>query len=135
VVERQRVARHDVDVGLDEFAVAALLRPLATPDLLDLVATERELEVTGVLEDVPRERHREVEVQSEAGVPVVRFGVQPAQDVDLLLHLPLAGQRVERLDGRRLERRETVQLERRAQPVENRELDIALGRQQLGEAR
>ena len=44
VVERQLVAADDVDVGLGELAVAALLRPLAAPHLLDLVAAERELE-------------------------------------------------------------------------------------------
>ena len=68
VVERQRVAADDVDVGLGELAVAALLRPLAAPGLLDLVAPERELEVAGVLQHVARERHRQVEVQPEAGV-------------------------------------------------------------------
>ena len=60
-----RVSRPiDVDVGLGELAEAALLRPLAAPDLLDLVAPERELEVPGVLQHVARERHGEVEVQA-----------------------------------------------------------------------
>ena len=45
VVERQLVAADHVDVGLGELAVAALLRPLAAPGRLDLVATERELEL------------------------------------------------------------------------------------------
>ena len=44
VVERQRTRRRRVDVGLDELAVAALLRPLAPPAPLDLVALEREVQ-------------------------------------------------------------------------------------------
>ncbi len=61
----------DVDVGLGELAVATFLRALATPYLLDLVATEREGEVPGVLQHVAGERHGEVEVQAELGVGVV----------------------------------------------------------------
>ena len=68
VVERQLVAAHDVDVGLGELPVAALLRPLAAPGGLDLVAPERELQLAGVLEDVAREGHGEVEVQAELGL-------------------------------------------------------------------
>ena len=69
-------APDDVDVGLREPRVAALLRPLAPPHLLDLVATERELQLAGVLEDVARERHRQVEVQADPGVRagLVRVG-------------------------------------------------------------
>ena len=57
-----------------ELAVAALLRPLAAPDLLDLVAAERELQLAGVLHDVPGERHGQVEVQAERRRPTRRSG-------------------------------------------------------------
>ena len=42
VVERQGAVTNDIDIGLDELAEAPLLRTLAAPDLLDLVALERE---------------------------------------------------------------------------------------------
>ena len=51
IVRRQRVAVHDVDVGLQEFPVAALLRAAHPPPaLLDLVAAERELQLARVLQ-------------------------------------------------------------------------------------
>ncbi len=132
VVEGQRVPADHVDVGLPELAVPALLGPLAAPGLLDLVAAERELEVAGVLQDVPRERHGEVEVQRERVVrPLV--GVQPPDGVDLLVDLALAQQLVQRLDRPRLQRREAGQLERVAQLSLHLLLDEALGRQPLRE--
>ena len=65
VVEGQGVASDDVDVGLGELPVATLLWSLPAPHLLDLVAPEREVQLTGVLQHVARERHGEVEVQPE----------------------------------------------------------------------
>ena len=70
-MERQRAVADDVDVRLGELAVAALLRAFAAPDLLDLVAAEREDQLAGVLQHVPRERHRQVEVQPEARAVVI----------------------------------------------------------------
>jgi len=87
VVERQHITGDDVDVSLGELAVAARLRTFATPDLLDLVTAERKLEAPGVVEDVARERHGEVEVHAEARIALVRIGVQPAQHVDLFVDL------------------------------------------------
>ena len=134
VVERQRVPVDHVDVGLQELAVAPLLRALAPPRLLDLVAPERELQLARVLQDIPGERHGQVEVQPERVVGgIVRVGLQAAQHVHLLGGLALAQQLVERLDGAGLQRREAVQLERRAQVVEHVLLDHALRRQPLGE--
>ncbi len=139
VVERQGVPADDVDVGLQELAVAPLLRPLPAPDLLDLVAAERELELAGVLQHVAGERHGQVEVQGQrvrlrvlgAGADVV---VQPAHDVDLLVDLPLAQQLGERLDRARLQWREAGQLEGTAQVVHHLLLGQPLARQPLGEA-
>ena len=135
VVERQLVAPDDVDVGLGELAVAALLRPLAAPGRLDLVAAERELQVPGVLEHVARERHGEVEVQAELlpASPSSVVGLQPAQDVDLLVDLAALGEPVERLDDPGLDVGEAVQLEGARQRRDDLALDDALGRQQLGE--
>jgi hypothetical protein len=135
VVRGQRVAVDDVDVGLPELAVATLLRALAAPALLDLVAPEREVELPGVLEDVPRERHGQVEVQTEAGVAAVLIGLQAAQDIDLFGRLALAQQLVEGLDGPRLDVGEPVQLESPAEMVDDLLLDDALPGQQFGEAR
>ncbi len=134
VVKRQNVAGDNVDIGLGELAVAALLGTLAAPHLLDLVAPEREVELAGVLQHVARERHGEVEVQAEARVGrlVVGGSLQPSQDVDLLVDLALAQQLLERLDRACLDRREPVQLERPAQRVDHVQLDEALLGQKLG---
>ena len=127
----------DVDVGLGELAVAALLGPLAAPDLLDLVAAEREGELPGVLEHVARERHGEVEVQAELGVlAAVSSRGEPADAVDLLVGVAaLAEQPLDGLDGPGLERREAVQLEDLADDVEDVQLEEPLGGQELGEPR
>ena len=97
VVEGQVVAGDDVDVGLGELAIPAGLRALAAPDLLDLVAAERELEVAGVLEDEAGERHGEVEVQAKTRCRRLTLGisVQAAQDVDLFVDLALAQQLIQ----------------------------------------
>ncbi len=71
VVGGQRGGVDDVDVGLGELAVAALLRALAPPHLLDLVAPEREGQLVRVLQHVAGERHRQVEVQAELGLGVL----------------------------------------------------------------
>ena len=128
VVERQGVAADDVDVGLGELAVAALLRPLAAPHLLDLVAPERELELAGVLEHVAGERHGQVEVQAERRRrrrrrrPAAGAGRRPP-----CRSRPCAAAgRAARRRGSR--RGEAVQLEGRAQRVEDVLLDDALAR-------
>ena len=136
VVEGQLVAPDDVDVGLVELAVAALLRSLSAPRGLDLVAAERELEVPGVLEDVARERHRQVVVEPERACRVVAgavLGLQPAQEVDLLVDLPALREPVERLDDTGLDVGEAVQLEGARQRGDHLALDDAVGGQQLGE--
>ena len=133
VVRRQRPVGDDVDVGLGELPVAALLRPLTPPGLLDLVAPQREGQLAGVLEHVPRERHGEVEVQPEPGVGgVVVIGLQPAEDVDLLGRVALAQQLVQRLDRAGLDRHEPVQLEGPPHRVEQLLLDQPLVRQPFG---
>ena len=57
-VRRQLTDVDDIDVGLGELAEPPLLRPLPAPDLLDLVAAEREGELARVLEHVTGERAR-----------------------------------------------------------------------------
>jgi hypothetical protein len=133
VVEGQLVAAHDVDVGLRELPVAPLLRPLAAPGGLHLEAPERELQVAGVLEDVAREGHREVEVEPPAGVVVGVVGLQPAQDVDLLVDLAALGESFQGLDDAGLDVREAVQLEGARERGDDLALDDAVGWQQLGE--
>ena len=104
---------------MKELAVPALLRPLAPPDLLDLVAPERELQVAGVLEDVARKRDRQVKVQAEPRVSVAVGGLHPPQDVDLLVDLAFASQLIERLNRARLDGCEPMQLERPAKDVQH----------------
>ena len=86
MVERQDVLADHVDVGLRELAEAPFLRPLTAPGPLDLVAAERELEVSRVLQHVAGQRDGEVEVQTELAGPVrVALGVAALQpDVALL---------------------------------------------------
>ena len=132
VVERQLVATDDVDVGLGELAVATLLGPLATPRGLDLVAPERELQVAGVLQDVAGERDGQVEVQAQLPTsrcrPPTVVGLEPAQDVDLLVDLTALGEPVERLDGAGLDVGEAVQLEgARSEAIVSRSTTRAAG--------
>ena len=129
----ERVLADDVDVGLCELPVAALLGTLAAPDLLDLVAAEREVQVPGVLQHVAGQRHGQVEVQAEVIAGVLGCGMQAPDDVDLLGDLALAGQRRHRLHRSGLNAGETVQLEGLPQQVDSRLLDDALGRQELRE--
>ena len=124
----------DVDVGLGELAEPPLLRPLAAPDLLDLVAAEREGELAGVLEHVAGEGHGEVEVQAQRGIPAAVVAREPADAVDLLVGVAaLAEQPLDGLDGPGLERREAVQLEDLTDDVEEVQLEEAFGGQELGE--
>jgi hypothetical protein len=126
----------DVDVRLRELPEPAVLGTLAPPHLLDLVATEREGDVAGVLDHPARERDGEVEVQSQLSVGLLgaRLGLEAAEQVDLLGGLPLAQQLRDRLDGPRLDGREAVELERASQRVQDMVLhDPPLG-EPLGEA-
>lgn len=140
-VVREVPRAHDVDVRLHELTEAAVLRTLATPHLLDLVALERKREVPCVLQDVARERHGQVEVQTEPLLVGrahrrlrVVLALEPAQDIDLLGGLSLAQQLVERLDRARLDASETVQLERLPDGIEDVLLHDAVGRKPFGEA-
>ena len=133
VVLGQGLGADDVDVGLGELAVPTLLGAFATPHLLDLVAAKWEREVTGVLQNVACEWHGEVEVQPEVVVGVgllAGFGVQPVDDVHLLVDLPLAGERFHRLHGAGVDRCEPMQFEGLLQDVRHMVLHhLALGQE------
>ena len=140
-VERELPVAHHVDVGLREFAEAPLLRALTAPHLLDLVALEGEVQLVGVLDDVARERDREVEVEAHAALlagaaaPLLGLeGLQAVEDVDLLRGLALGLQLLQGLDGARLDPAEPVQLEDAAQGVEHVLLDDAPVGQPLGKS-
>ena len=66
VPERQGAVTHHVDVRLRELPGPPLLRTFTAPDLLDLVAAEREGQVAGVLHHVAGEGHGQVEVQGQS---------------------------------------------------------------------
>ena len=135
VVRGQFAEVDDVDVGLHELAVAALLGALAAPARLDLVAAEREVELPGVLEHVAGERHRQVEVEPEPGVAALGVGLEAAQHVHLFRGLALAQELVHRLDRAGLQVREAVELEGAAEMVDDLLLDDPLPGQQFGESR
>ncbi len=115
VVQKAEIAvADDVDITLVELAEAAFLRTFPAPDLLDLVAAEREVQFAVVLGHVAGERHSEVEVEREA---LVRFSVrlvaafEQVDAVDLLGVLPgLAEEDVRALDGGHFNRHEAEQL-------------------------
>src|SRR5690606_22975029 len=110
----------DVDVGLGELPEPALLGTLAAPDLLDMIAPEREGQPAGVLEDVARERHGEVEVESELAVAgVLAARCEPAHGIGLLVGVAtLADEAVDRLNRPRLDGGESMQLEHLTDGVE-----------------
>ena len=136
VAERQCAVADDVDVRLRELAGAALLGALAAPDLLDLVAAEREVQVPGVVHDVAGERHGEVEVQRQLALlgTAVLVLLQTGDAVDLLVDLALAQQLIHGLHSAGLDRGEPVQLEGLPQRVEHVQLHEPLLREPLGEA-
>src|SRR5215211_3687637 len=133
VVSGKRLGVDDIDVRLGEFPVATFLRPLPPPDLLNLVAAERKVQLVRVLEHIAGERHGQIEVQAEVR-PRVLVGVQTLEDVYLLVDLALLGQPLDRLHGPGLDRSETVQLEGLPQPVEHELLDDPSVRCELGKA-
>ena len=143
IAERQLAVAHDVDVRLGEFAGAAFLRTFAAPDLLDLVAPEREREVAGVLHDVAGKGHRQVEVQRE-GVRIVLSGLgcigvslvilEAAEPVDLFIDLALAQQLADGFHGTGLDGREAVQLKNLAEGVQHMQLHQPLLGKPLGES-
>ena len=126
-VPGEGVLADHVEVRLVELAEAAVLRALATPDLLDLEAPQREGEVVLVLEYVAGQWNGEVEVQPQGArlvVPglfrgVLALGVEAAQHVHLLVDLSLAQQLLERFDGARLDAREPMQLGHLAEHVDH----------------
>ena len=89
---------------LDELAVAAALRVLATPDLADLVALEGQGQLAGVRGHEAGERHGQVEAQRHPPSAVV------GEPVDLLVGLvaALAEQDLRVLERRRVDRAEAV---------------------------
>jgi len=131
----QRVLGDDVDVGLDELAVAPVLGPLAAPHRLDLVALEGERQPAGVLHDVAGEGHSEVEVETERILRVPGLGVEPGHREHLLVDLPVLGERGDRLDGAGVEGGEAVELEGVLEQVDDPLLDDAVSGQPFGEPR
>ena len=133
-VRREGADVDDVDIALRELAVTTLLGTLSAPDLLDLVALERERELAGVLNDIPRQRHSEIEVQAERGLAVVGATPEAGHAVDLLVDIAaLAGKAFDRLHRARLDRREAVHLEGAADDVKEVQLDESLCGQELEE--
>src|SRR5690606_37422768 len=106
-----------VDVCLHKLAESSLLWAFAAPDLLYLVATEREREVPGIFYHVARERDGQIEVEPHAGV-FACFGVNPFDDVDLFVDLTLSRERLHRFDRAGLHRSEAVEFESGAQVIE-----------------
>ena len=135
-MERQLAVTHDIDIRLRELTETTVLGALAAPDLLDLVALEREVQLIGVLDDVTRERHGQVEVQAHAlvlGSTCARRrgleSLQAIQHVDLLGGLALGFQLLQGLDRSGFDARKAVQFKHAPQLVE----DVHLNDAPLGE--
>ena len=112
----------DVDVALGELPETALLRSLGSPDRPDLDRLERIRQGRPIVGVVARERHREIEAETEVRevfLPLHRYRVElraALEDlVDQLLVLaPAAAQQeLQVLEGRRLHATESVTLVRR----------------------
>ena len=136
VTERQLTVTNHVNVCLGELACAALLRALATPDLLNLVTREREVQVAGVLDHVAGERHGQVKVQSQLFLSLSSLVLLQARNcVNFLVNLTLAQQLLNSLYRTSLNRGETMQLKSLTQSVQNIILNQPLSRKILGKTR
>src|SRR5699024_12272971 len=124
----------DVEISLEERAEATILWAFATPDLLDLVALEREVQLARILNHVTGKRNSEIEVEPEGvGLWFLRILLQPSQQVDLLGCLPLGEQMLERFHRAGFDLRVAVQLEDAAQGGNDVAFDDPLVRQPFGE--
>ena len=131
-MERQLTVTHNIDIRLRELAEATILGALTAPDLLDLVALERKVQLVGVLNDVARERHRQVKVQAHAlvlGSASTRRrsleSLQAIQHVDLLRRLALSLELFQCFDRSGFDAREAMQFEHAPQLVKDVHLDDA----------
>ena len=106
---------------------------MSAPHLLHLVATQREVEACGVLDDESCEGHGQVEVQGE-GVVISCIRVEAADGVDLLVDLALAQEHIDWLDTACLQWGEAVEFEDPAHRVENLEFHQSPLGQPLGKA-
>ena len=139
-MEREFAVTHDIDVRLREFTEATVLRTLAAPHLLDLVALEREIQLVRVLDHVAGKGNGQVEVQTHAfvlGSACARRrslqGLQAVEHVDLLGGLALCFQLLEGLDRTGFDAREAVQFKHATQLVEDMHLNDAALREPFGE--
>ena len=136
VTERQLAVANHVNICLGELAGAALLRALATPDLLNLVTREREVQVAGVLHHVAGKRHGQVKVQGQLLLGLRGVVLLQARDgVHFLVDFALAQQLLDGLYRTSLNRGKTVQLKSLTQGVENVVLNQSFSRKILGETR
>ncbi len=87
MTDREPILAHDVDVALVKLAEASALGSLAAVHALDLIAAEREMELVLVLGHVTRERHREIETQSELGRMTLLQRARGLDEIDLPLGL------------------------------------------------
>ncbi|SIJ70684.1 Uncharacterised protein [Mycobacteroides abscessus subsp. abscessus] len=123
----------DVDVGLDELAVAPGLRPLTAPHRLDPRGPEREAQLVRVLGDETGQRHGEVEVEAER-IALGALGVEARDREDLLVDLPILGELADRFDGTVVEGGEAVEGEGVLEDVDDALLDDALRRKPFRES-
>ena len=123
IMLRQVTVADHVDIGLHELAEPALLRTFAAPDLLDLPTFEREGQRAGMLDDIPAQRNRQIEMQPETifnrRVGFMADFLQTRQQVDLLAGLAFFQQTRASFNGTRLDTDEAIELENPTERVNN----------------
>ena len=139
-MEGQLSVAHDVNIRLREFTEATVLRTLAAPNLLDLIALEREVQFVRVLHHVAGERNGQIEVQTHplilGSTSAGRGGfqrLQSIQNVNLLRGLALGFQLFQGLDRPGFNTRKPVQFKHAPQLVKNMHLDDAPFGEPFGE--
>ena len=139
-VEGQLTVTYDVDIRLREFTEATILRTLAAPHLLDLVALEREVQFVRILNHVAGERNGQVEVQTHSlilGSARTRIRglqrLQSIQNIDLLGGLTFGFQLLQGLNRPGFDTRKPVQFKHAPQLVKDVHLDDAALREPFGE--
>ena len=123
VMLRQIAIADHVDISLDEFTEAALLRTLATPDLLNLPTLERERQRAGMLDHIPAQRHRQIEVQTKTllnrRVGFMADFLKTRQQVDFLAGFTFLQQTCASFNGACLNADEAIELENPTERVDD----------------
>src|SRR6266700_343022 len=86
-VQRHNIIVDNIDIALVKLSESSLLRPLAAPDTLHLVALERDYEVVVVFCDVTGQGHGQVVLPPQASVATLMICLQRFEAVSCFIRL------------------------------------------------